>query len=268
MTPEIPIEQFEIFATGLDHPECIAFDREGMLWAGGEAGQVYRIAMDGRVETVAELGGFCGGLAWTPDDAELYVCNPAHGVVSVTREGKWKVFAKGMICPNYGVFHSDGTYYVSDSGNWQKANGRVLRFDAGGGMETVLAPMGFANGLALDEDAGVLYVAESDADRVVSVDLVTGVHRVYAENTGRLPDGLALDTEGNLYVSCYASDDIHRVDRSGSVTLFAYDRWAIKLSRPTNIAFHGGHLYAANFGRNTIARAPVGRTGRQLANQR
>ena len=28
------------FASGLDHPEGLAFDREGNLWAGGEAGQL------------------------------------------------------------------------------------------------------------------------------------------------------------------------------------------------------------------------------------
>ncbi len=27
--PEVPIERFEVFATGLDHPECLAFDRAG-----------------------------------------------------------------------------------------------------------------------------------------------------------------------------------------------------------------------------------------------
>src|SRR5437868_7944178 len=62
-SPEIPIERFEIYANGLDHPECLAFDRAGFLWAGGEAGQVYRIAPDSTVETVATLGGFCAGVA-------------------------------------------------------------------------------------------------------------------------------------------------------------------------------------------------------------
>jgi uncharacterized membrane protein len=27
LTPEIAIDKFEIFANGLDHPECLAFDR-------------------------------------------------------------------------------------------------------------------------------------------------------------------------------------------------------------------------------------------------
>ena len=79
--PEIPIDRFEIYANGLDHPECLAFDRDGFLWAGGEAGQVYRISPDRSVDTIAEMGGFCGGVAWSPDDAELYVCNPQHGIV-------------------------------------------------------------------------------------------------------------------------------------------------------------------------------------------
>ena len=82
-----------------------------------------------------------------------------------------------------------------------------------------------------------------------------------------MPDGLALDNSGSLFVSCYASDEIHRISRAGERTLYAWDRWAILLSRPTNIAFRGGHLYVANFGRTTITRAPVDRAGKLLANQ-
>ena len=51
--PEIPTDRFDVFASGLDHPECCAFDRDGNLWAGGEAGQLYRIDPAGKVETVA-----------------------------------------------------------------------------------------------------------------------------------------------------------------------------------------------------------------------
>src|SRR5882762_3270906 len=120
--PDIPIEEFEIFANGLDHPECLAFDHDGFLWAGGEAGQVYRISPDGSVQTIAELGGFCGGVAWSSDDSELYVCNPKLGIVKVKRTGEWSVFAthvgdSKLVCPNYGLFDSAGNYYVTDSGN-------------------------------------------------------------------------------------------------------------------------------------------------------
>src|SRR6185436_4375875 len=119
MPPEIPSNQFEIFANGLDHPECLTFDPEGMLWAGGEAGQIYRISPEASVETIANLGGFCCGVAWSPHD-DLWVCNTKYGVVRVTRSGEWSVFASGLVCPNFGLFDRRGNYYVTDSGNWMK----------------------------------------------------------------------------------------------------------------------------------------------------
>ena len=46
---QIPVNQFETYADGLDHAEDLAFDSEGILWAGGEIGQVYRIPEKGQV---------------------------------------------------------------------------------------------------------------------------------------------------------------------------------------------------------------------------
>lgn len=254
MEPEIPIERFEIFANGLDHPECLTFDPDGWIWAGGEAVQVYRVSPEGVVETVAELGGFCGGVAWSPH-GDLWVCNPQHGIVRVQRSGEWSAYAGEMICPNYGLFDADGNYYVTDSGNWMKRNGRLLRMGAHGEREVLLEGYGYTNGLALDGET--LYMVESDTDRVFAIDVRSGGVRVHAEHVGRLPDGLALDGSGNLFAACYASDDIYRIRPSGEKTLYAYDRWAIKLSRPTNLVFRDGFVYVANLGRTTITRAKV-----------
>src|SRR5437763_14695932 len=91
--PEIPIERFEVFATGLDHPECVAFDRGGQLWAGGEAGQIYRIDPSGAVTTVATLGGFNAGIAFSPLDHALYVCNAKLGIFRVEADGRHALFA-------------------------------------------------------------------------------------------------------------------------------------------------------------------------------
>src|SRR5438105_401327 len=82
MTPELPISAFEVFATGVDHPECVAFARNGELWAGGEAGQIYRLTPQGSAQLVTTLGGFCAGLAFSPAD-ELFVCNAQHGIVRI-----------------------------------------------------------------------------------------------------------------------------------------------------------------------------------------
>lgn len=61
----MPLERFRVFADGLDHPEGLAFDADGTLWAGGELGQIYRIDARGRVREVAKLGGFNLGLTFS-----------------------------------------------------------------------------------------------------------------------------------------------------------------------------------------------------------
>ncbi len=277
MAPEIPAEAFGIFASGLDHPECLAFDRDGFLWAGGEAGQIYRIAPDGRVETIANLGGFCAGLAFSPKD-ELFVCNASLGIVRVETNGKFAVFADRagdhkLVCPNFGVFDSAGNYFITDSGNWKKRNGHLLHFTPDGRGEILAGPFGYANGLALSADEKFLFMVESDTDSIfrfeIHPDGSLRSHELYASNVGRFPDGLALDAEGNLFACCYACDEIWRINMAREKTLFAWDYHAILLGSPTNMAFGGANmdeLYVANLARTTITRAKVGRKGQPLAN--
>lgn len=278
--PEIEIDAFEVFATGVDHPECVAFDQEGTLWAGGEAGQIYRIAQDGKVETVADaVGGFCAGLAFSPGD-ELLVCVVGRGLVTVSRAGNAQLFADAagthkLVTPNFGVFLRDGTYLVTDSGNWRKQNGYLLRFRADGSGDVVGGPFGYVNGLAVSADERWLYMVESDANRVLRFGIGHSgnlqKHTTFAENVGRFPDGLALDEQGFLYVSCYASDEVYRISPTGEKMLLAYDPWGIRLGSPTNMAFgvlDPQVIYVANLGRTTITRAKTRHHGQPLANQR
>lgn len=279
MQPAMPIESFAIFATGIDHPECVAFDRGGDLWAGGEAGQIYRIAPDSTVRQVAALGGFCAGLAFSPAD-ELFVCNPQHGIVRVQTDGSFSIFATHagdhkIICPNYGVFDAAGNYYVTDSGNWKKRNGYLLRFTPDGKGRVLAGPFGYANGLALADNGKFLFMVESDTNSVLRFEIrpdnSMGAPASYATDCGRFPDGLVLDAAGNLYVCCYASDEIWRVHPSGEKELFAWDPWAVLLGSPTNMAFGGKNfdeLYVANLARTTITRVKMDGCGQPLANQK
>jgi len=270
--PEIPIERFEVFASGLDHPECVAFDRAGQLWA-------YRIGATGTVETVATLGGFTGGVAFSPLDQALYLCNPGLGLVRVDADGRHGIFATEagghkMICPNFGVFDRRGRLYVTDSGIWKKHNGCLMRFEPDGAGTVIAGPFGYANGLAMSADERTLFMVESDTDRIYRFELTdgeVGEPTIYAEPVGRLPDGLSLDETGNLYVACYASDEIWRIAPGGAKTLLAWDHFAILLGRPTNLAWGGENrdvLYVANLGRYTVTRAHLpGVRGQRLANQ-
>jgi len=277
LTTEIPIESFEVFATGVDHPECVAFDRNGDLWAGGEAGQIYRISSDRKPQLITTMGGFCGGLAFSPKD-ELFVCNPSLGIVCVEPSGKFSVFASHagehkLLCPNYGVFDSAGNYYVTDSGQFRKNNGYLIRFSPDGKGQILAGPLGYANGLALSADEKFLFMVESNTDSVFRFEIFSngsiGQRELYADECGRFPDGLTLDAEGSLFVCCYASDEIWRISPKREKTLFAWDRWAILLGSPTNMALGGkdfDELYCANLARTTITRAKIGRKGQPLVN--
>jgi gluconolactonase len=278
MNPEIPIARFEVFAGGLDHPECCAFDRDGNLWAGGEAGQIYRIDPTGQAEVVTNLGGFCSGLALSPDDCELFVCVTGVGIVRVAKSGEHRVFATHaadhkIVAANFLLFDRSGRIYVTDSGQWMKRNGFVLRLDPDGRGEALAGPLGYANGLALDAEGRQLFMVESDSDSVIQFEIDSDdrfiKQGVYADQVGRFPDGLALDVQGNLYVCCYASDEIWRISSDGTKTLLAHDRWGILLGRPTNLTFGGekfDEVYVANLGRYTITRANLGIRGQLPAN--
>jgi gluconolactonase len=278
--PEIPIERFSVFASGLDHPECCAFDRDGNLWAGGEGGQIYRIDRAGNVATVANVGGFVAGVAFSPDDRELVACVAGVGVVRVAKSGEHRVFATHagdhkIVAANYPLFDDHGRLYITDSGKWMIRNGFVLRFEMDGHGQILAGPLGYANGLALLPDGKRLLVVESDSDTVLqfeidSSDRLANPH-VYAEQVGRLPDGLVTDVDGNLYVCCYASDEIWRIDARREKSLIAHDRWGILLGRPTNLAFGGDdfdEIFVANLGRYTITCTKLGICGHPPVNLR
>jgi sugar lactone lactonase YvrE len=79
------------FAIGLDHPEGVAVGRDGTVYAGGEAGQVYQISPDGKhVETIANTGGFCLGITLDQEE-NIYVCDCGKRAVPRSADKRWLV---------------------------------------------------------------------------------------------------------------------------------------------------------------------------------
>jgi gluconolactonase len=280
ISPNMPIESFQEFAGKLDHPECCAFDREGYLWAGGEAGQIYRIDTGGVVQEVVRTGGFTGGIAFSPG-GDLFACNPQHGILRIEQSGRWSVFTheaagQPLLEPNYPLFDTEGNLYVTDSGGWKASRGRVLRFDSSGVATELATGLGYANGLALTADESTLFMAESDTNAIYRIRLdgegaALGAPELYAASAGHVPDGLALDIEGALYVTCYGSHQILRISRLGEISIFAHDPTGITIGGPTNLTFGGDDarlMYVANLARTTIVRARVSTPGLRLINCR
>ena len=280
MQPQISLQEFEIFADGLDHPEGLAFDADGNLWAGGELGQIYKINRKGKVRTVATLGGFNLGLTFSARQ-DLFVCNFKLGaLIQLDRSGKtirsWERAGRYRLrTPNFSVFDREGNLYFSDSGEFNKNDGFLFVIRPNGKIEQLLDRLSFPNGLSLSADDRTLYIVQSTKNNVLALPLVDGVAigkpRVYAAGLNNVPDGAALDADGNLYVTCYASHNVYRVMPNGKVSLFASDPEGTMLASPTNAAFGGPNfdeMYFANLSRWHICRARVGIRGQPLANQR
>lgn len=280
MKPVIPLPKFRTFAEGLDHPEGLAFDADAKLWAGGELGQIYCIDRRGKVHEIARIDGFCLGLTFSRSQ-ELYVCNfKRHALIRMNRKGRvldlWdRVGARKIMTPNFSVFDSEGNLYFSDSGDWGKTNGRVCRLRPNGQLEDFAGPFAFANGLSLSLDERFLYVVESLKDDVIEIEIKgdgrAGAKRVYAAGLERVPDGAALDSEDNLFVTCYATHNIYKVTPRGKISLLAFDPEGTMIAGPTNVAFGGPNfdeIFVANLNRWHISRAPAGVQGQRLANLR
>ena len=72
--PELRAGPFAILAEDLDHPEGVAWSPDGVLFAGGEAGQIYEVTLDGDVRQVATTSGSLLGLA-LDGDGRIYACD-------------------------------------------------------------------------------------------------------------------------------------------------------------------------------------------------
>lgn len=276
--PTVQLAQMSVFAEGLDHPECVAFDEDGALWAGGEAGQIYCIR-GGKTEQVADVGGFCLGLTFSAKQ-ELFICNLGlHALQRIDRNGRIlqtieQVDGRRLQTPNFSVFDHEGNLYFSDSGEWNKGNGCVYRLRRNGATEFFAGPFAFANGMALSAKDDALFIVESQHDAItrlpIKSDGTAGKPETYATGLARVPDGAVLDTEGNLYVACYATDCIYRIRTDRAVELFAFDPEGTMLASPTNAAFggpEGKDLFVANLGRWHITRIPTDTPGQPLAAQ-
>lgn len=261
------VAEVRIVVAGLDHPECVAVGRDGTLYAGGERGQVYRISSDGRnVREIANTGGFCLGLTLDREE-NIYVCDLArHALIRVTQQGTVSLVADAgrgikFRTPNFAVFDDSGNLYFSDSGEWKQGNGVIWRLRSTGAVELFSSgPFRFTNGLALDAHERSLYVVESNLDRVLRIEIKpdgsAGEAEVFVDGMARIPDGLAFDAAGNLYVTTYASNCIYRVSPDRQVQLLCRDEENLLLCQPTNCAFGGPNfdqLFVSNLGRDHIS---------------
>jgi gluconolactonase len=252
-----------VLAHGLDHPEGVAEGPDGMLYAGGEAGQVYRVdPSSGDVEQIADTEGFVLGVALDAAGA-IYLCDAGRAaILRVGTDGAVDVYCdrssgSALAVPNWLAFEADGSLLFTDSGteDFDTYDGRIVRVPAGGGEGETLAPdtpINFPNGLAVDLD-GSAYFLETFTPRLSR--LRDGQVEKILDMPGTAPDGLALTSDGGLVISCYYPYRLYYLPPgSTEPQVLLDDEVGLSMPNPTNTAFfgpdrstlaitgHGGHF--------------------------
>ncbi|XP_022217077.1 regucalcin isoform X1 [Drosophila obscura] len=128
-----------------------------------------------------------------------------------------------------GRFFGGTMRYIGDE--FEFRHGELYKWEAGGQVSIVKGDVGISNGLAWDEKAKKFYYIDTTDYEVKSYDydFDTGVSsnpkvvfnlRKTSPKDHLLPDGLTIDTEGNLYVATFNGATIFKVNpNTGKVLL-------------------------------------------------
>ena len=231
----------ELLVDGLDHPEGVCWDPDaGVLWAGGEAGQLYRVDVEARTwDEVARAPGFVLGLA--VDSAR-----PARDLLRRTTASSASTTARcgcsATACRSRTTRHSART-------------GRSTSPRVGGGARTTATSTGSRRTAASTcsptssptsrtaarsrADGRWLWIVESYVPRLSRIDLASGAVEELARLDGTVPDGVAFtDRRRRARLVLPARPDPPRVTR-GPLETIAEDPQGTHLAAPTNVVFAG-----------------------------
>jgi sugar lactone lactonase YvrE len=279
VAPESLWEKVVIFDGG-GFIEGLNFDRDGQLWMVNVlTGQILRLEGDKAVP-VGDKYQMPNGAKFHKDgrlfvadsQGELYTFNPSTGErVFLLNKYNYEHF-RGL---NDLIFDDDGGLYFTDPPGSHVTNaiGRVYYLPPGkdAKLQVFQNNIAFPNGVALSADGKRVYIAEFDTKRIIAAPSVKATGNspeapfvfCQLDSGGNGPDGLAVDTEGNLYVACFLAGEITVIDPNG--VKYGIIRLPDSAGRiVTSIAFHDKYLYVSESSKNEIWRIQIKKEGLKL----
>lgn len=266
-------EDFSTFGSGLRRPECVWVDGDG-VWSSDDRGGIARVTAEGSAELRGAGIGQPNGFSRSGDGSFIVAALKKNVVYRIDPSGRVSVVLDRMGGKPLGMINAAwadqaGRIWVSVMArrvSWRKAfngkpDGYIILIE-GGQARIVADRLHLPNELKVHPDGRHLYVVESLASRVVRFPLRAngdlGPLEVFgpaALGHGAIPDGLAFDADGNVWVTLVTRNAIVVIDGGGALhtvyeepKLKAVD-WIAKAMRDKSFGLFGLLRIAACGGR-------------------
>lgn len=237
-----PGKDWELVAEGFKLTEGPAVDRDGnIFFTDIPNSRIHQIGANGKVSVFKEDTASSNGMMFGPD-GRLYVCeNGRKRIVAYGKDGVSSVIAEGVNSNDLAVNRKGEIYFT------EPPTKRVWFVDAKGAKRVVHEGIEYPNGVRLSADQSLLYVADYRGKYVWSFQVQPDGSLTNGEPFYRLEtpddssishaDGMAVDTEGYLYVATRAGLQI--CDQAGRVVAILNKPQEAPL---TNVLFAGPGL--------------------------
>jgi len=263
-----------VHISGVDHNESISVGPRGEAYTTGfNTCRVFRLDLTTNTAEAFASTTPRRVLGQVVDaDGNLYCAEPdipGSQVIKITPDGEQSVYSKGprqgFMSANTPAFDRSGNMYISDTGSWsQTIDGHIYRIPPGGGDAEVwcASPIDTPNGIAIDPEEKFIYYVETWGNSIsriaINKDGSSGAIDRVVHMPRHVPDGIAFDEEGRMWIACHRPDKICVFDPSTRrLEVFAEDWQGEALRGPCHVAFAGPNrdiLLASSLDRATVQR--------------
>lgn len=270
---------FSYIGDGLQRPECILAEPDGTLWSADAHGGVMRISPDGSQQIITQSrdaaafvssdevtrfvdGTLPNGLAFA-SNGDILISNFGTDCLErMTRTGETTVMFDSMDGEPIGKVNfvcrdSKDRIWITISTmvhDWPTAiskdivDGRVLLYEEGKGVRVVAEGIHFSNECKLDASEEHLYVVQTCGRNIVRFRILPNGDLTDREifgpaDHGRMIDGIAFDSVGNLWGTHVFTDEIFAITPDGELRSI-YDDSSPAEVKKLDDAFQAGTVNA------------------------
>jgi gluconolactonase len=257
----------------LSRPECVLALRDGTLLCSDDRGGVTRIEPDGRESTIGSLPGLPNGFALERGGSILIAEIDGGKVYRIFRDGRHEVVLDGFAgrplgSPNF-VYRDGDRMWITVSTRTVPRREAVERMIPDGYLLVLengvprLAAEGFCfiNEIRIDRAHRHVYVAETGKGRVVRLAFgpggALGPPETFGPETlfpGARVDGLALDAEGNVWVTEITRNGLFVIAPNGECRQVFEDPTGATVNFPASLVFAGPDLKTVHIGTTRMKR--------------